>query len=133
MEEDAARAYRLEPEDSPWRSLCCLLAGTAHWSSAAVGRSGPAAREGARRAAVAAPDVHALCLTQLARPRAHAEDREEAAALITRARSQIDRHGLAGSATVALVFAASALVRGHRGRVEDAQSDLQAAIRLQST
>jgi LuxR family maltose regulon positive regulatory protein len=34
---------------------------------------------------------------------------------------------------VALVFAASALVRGHRGRVEDAQSDLEAAMRLQAT
>jgi LuxR family maltose regulon positive regulatory protein len=58
---------------------------------------------------------------------------EEAAGLIARARSQVDRHGLAGSATVAIVFAASALVRGHRGRVEDAQSDLEAALRLEAT
>jgi len=133
MEKDAARAYRLEPEDSPWRSLCCLLAGTAQL---VAGRPDDAVRqleEGARRAAVAAPDVHALCLTQLAVLSLMHEDWEEAAGLITRARSQVDRHGLAGSATVALVFAASALVRGHRGRVEDAQSDLDAAIRLQST
>ena len=93
----------------------------------------PQLETGARRAAVAAPDVHALCLAQLAVLALMEEDWEEAAALITRARSQIDRHGLAGSATVALVFATSALVRGHRGRVEDAQSDLQAAMRLQST
>ena len=29
MGEDAARAYELEPEDSPWRPLCCLLEGVA--------------------------------------------------------------------------------------------------------
>ena len=111
MEEDAAQAYRLEPEDSPWRSLCCMLAGTAQL---VVGRSDEAVRqleEGTRRAAVAAPDVHALCLAQLGVLSLMEEDWEEAAGLITRARSQVDRHGLAGSATVALVFAASALVR----------------------
>jgi LuxR family maltose regulon positive regulatory protein len=133
MEEDAARAYRLEPEDSPWRSLCCMLTGTA---ALVAGRPDEAVRqleEGARRAAVAAPDVHAVCLAQLAVLSLMHEDWEEAAGLVTRARSQIDRHGLAGSATVALVFAASALVRGHRGRIEDAQSDLEAAMRLQAT
>jgi LuxR family maltose regulon positive regulatory protein len=131
MENDAERAYSLEPAESPWRSLCRLLTGTAHL---VVGRRGHAVRqleEGARRAAVVAPDVHALCLTQLAVLALAEEDWEEAAALITRARSQVDRHGLSRSAIVALVFAASAVVRGHRGRVEEAQSDLQEAMRLQ--
>jgi LuxR family maltose regulon positive regulatory protein len=133
MRHDAAEAYALEPEDSPWRSLCCLLTGTAHQL---LGHPDVAVREleeGTRRAAVAAPDVHALCLTQLAVLALTQEDWEEAAALITRARSQVDRHGLAASATVALVFAAAAVVRAHRGRVDDAQSDLQAAVRLQAT
>jgi LuxR family transcriptional regulator, maltose regulon positive regulatory protein len=133
MEQDAARAYRLEPDVSPWRSLCCMLAGTAQLM---VGRHDEAVRqleEGARRAAVVAPDVHALCLAQLGVLALMDEDWEDAAGLITRARSQVERHGLATSATAALVFAASALVRSHRGRVEDAQSDLQAALRLQST
>ena len=133
MDEDAARAYGLEPEDSPWRALCCLLAGTAQL---VTGHSDEAVRhleEGARRAAVAAPDVHALCLAQLGVAELMHDEWEEAAGLIARARSQVDRHGLAGSATVAIVFAASALVRGHRGRVEDAQSDLEAAVRLEST
>jgi LuxR family maltose regulon positive regulatory protein len=133
MEKDAARAYGLEPEDSPRRSVCCLLAGTAQL---VVGRSHEAVRqleEGARRAVVVAPDVHALCLAQLGVLSLANEDWEDAAGLITRARSQVDRHGLAASATVALVFAASALVRGHRGRMEDAQNDLHAAMRLQAT
>jgi LuxR family transcriptional regulator, maltose regulon positive regulatory protein len=133
MEDDAARAYRLEPEDSPWRSVCCMLAGTAQLVVGRLDDAVPQLEEGARRAAVAAPDVHALCLAQLGVLSLMREDWEEAAVLITRARSQVDRHGLAASATVALVFAASGLVRGHRGRVEDAQSDLQAALRLQST
>ena len=132
MQHDAERAYALEPEDSQWRSRCCLLAGTA---DALAGRRDAAVRQleqGARRAAVAAPDVHALCLTQLAVLALSEEDWEQAAVLVTRARSQIDRHRLAGSATVALVFAASAVVRAHRGRVDDAQSDLRAAMQLQS-
>ena len=132
MESDAERAYSLEPVESPWRSLCRLLTGTAHL---VVGRQDHAIRqlgEGARRAAVVAPDVHALCLTQLAVLALAQEDWEQAAALITRARAQIDRHGLAGSATMALVFAASAVVRAQRGRVEEAQSDLHEAMRLQS-
>jgi LuxR family maltose regulon positive regulatory protein len=133
MQHDAAAAYALEPDDSPWRSLCCLLAGTAH---ALLGCRDEAVREleeGARRAAVVAPDVHALCLTQLAVLALTQEEWEEAAALITRARSQVDRHRLGASATVALVFAASAVVRAHRGRVDEAQGDLQAAMRLQAT
>jgi LuxR family transcriptional regulator, maltose regulon positive regulatory protein len=133
MRHDAATAYALEPEDSPWRSSCCLLAGSAHLL---LGHRDAAVREleeGARRAAVAAPDVHALCLTQLAVVALTEDDWEEAAALVTRARAQVDRHRLAASATVALVFAAAAVVRAHRGRVDDAQTDLQAAVCLQST
>ena len=130
MANDAEQAYALEPEESPWRSLCRLLTGTAHL---VAGNRNDAVRqlaEGARCAAVVAPDVHALCLTQLAVLAIAQEDWEEAAALVTRARSQVDRHGLAASATVALVFAASAVVRAHRGRVEEAQSDLHEAMRL---
>jgi LuxR family maltose regulon positive regulatory protein len=132
MRADADSAYALEPEESPWRSLCCLLSGTA---DQVAGRDDAALlhlEEGARRAAVVAPDVHALCLTQLAVLALDQEDWEGAAGLIARARSQIDRHDLAGSAVVALVFAASALVRAHRGRIDDAHSDLQTALRLQS-
>jgi LuxR family maltose regulon positive regulatory protein len=132
MRADAERAYALEHEDSPWRSLSRLLSGTAHL----IAGRGDAAlvhlEEGARRAAVVAPDVHALCLAQLAVLAVGQDDWEGAAGLITRARAQIDRHDLGGSATMALVFATSALVRAYRGRVDDAQSDLETALRLQS-
>jgi LuxR family transcriptional regulator, maltose regulon positive regulatory protein len=133
MRHDAEAAYALEPDESPWRSLSCLLAGTADQLS---GRREEAVRnlqQGARRAAVAAPDVHALCLTQLAVLALTEEDWEEAAALTSRARSQVDRHGLANSAPAALVFGASAVVRAHRGRVDEAQRDRRAATRLKAT
>ncbi len=132
MQHDAEAAYALEPEPSAWRSLCCLLTGTAHQL---LGRREEAVRElerGARLAAVAAPDAHALCLTQLAVLALTEDDWEAAAALSARARAQVDRHGLANSATVALVFAASAVVRAQRGRVDEARSDLDAALRLQA-
>jgi LuxR family maltose regulon positive regulatory protein len=132
MRGDAENAYALEQEQSPWRSLCCLLAGTAHQLAGEDDAAFLQLEEGARRAAVVAPDVHALCLTQLAVLALEHDDWEAAAGLIARARSQIDRHDLAGSATVALVYAASALVRAHRGRIDDAHSDLEAALRLQS-
>jgi LuxR family transcriptional regulator, maltose regulon positive regulatory protein len=132
MRDDAERAYALEREDSPWRGLCCLLAGTAEQIAGHPDTAVERLEEGARHAAVVAPDVHALCLTQLAVLAIDQEDWEGAAGLVTRARSPIDRHDLAGSATVALVFATSALVRAHRGRVDDAHGDLQVALRLQA-
>jgi LuxR family maltose regulon positive regulatory protein len=56
---------------------------------------------------------------------------EPAAALVTRARAQVERHGL-DYAAMALVFAVSALVRAQRGRVDPARSDLREATRLRS-
>jgi LuxR family transcriptional regulator, maltose regulon positive regulatory protein len=132
MRADAARARDLAPEGSPGRAMCCLLAGTA---AQLVGDEGDAVtqlEEGAYRAAVSAPDVHALCLTQLALPALAREDWEEAGALVTRARAQVERHGLGGYPSSALVLAASALVRAHRGRVEGAQRDLGTARDLRA-
>jgi LuxR family maltose regulon positive regulatory protein len=57
---------------------------------------------------------------------------EEAAALIARARSQVERYGLRAYATSAPVFAVSALVRARRGRVHEARDDLREAVRLQA-
>jgi LuxR family transcriptional regulator, maltose regulon positive regulatory protein len=132
MRSDAERAYRGQPEDGPWRSLCSLVAGTAARllgdASAATARL----EEGARRAAVSAPQVQALCLAELAVLAFQRDDWEGAAGLVTRARSQVDRHGLGRYGTTALVFAASAVIRAHRGRVDAARADLQEAVRLQA-
>ena len=130
MSADAERAYAREPEASPWRASFCLLGGTA---ALLTGRPDDAAGrllQGAHRAAVTAPDVHAACLTQLAVGALAREDWEEAAEHVTRARAQVTRNALGDYPTAALVFAVSAIVRAHRGRVEAAQTDFHAARRL---
>jgi LuxR family transcriptional regulator, maltose regulon positive regulatory protein len=132
MRADALDAYELAPDGHPSRAMCCLLAGTA---AQLAGDDLDAVRqiqEGAHRAAVTAPDVHALCLTQLAVPALAQGDWEAAGALVTRARAQVDRYGLGAYPLVALVLAASALVRAHRGRVEEAQRDLRDARDLRA-
>jgi LuxR family maltose regulon positive regulatory protein len=131
MRADAEQAHELAPEGSPVRATACLLAGTA---ALLAGDDDDAAllEAGAHRAAVSAPDVHALCLTQLALPLLAREAWEEAGGLVTRARAQVTRHGLDRYPTSALVLAASALVRAHRGRVEGARRDLEDALELRA-
>ena len=117
---------------SAGRALCALLAGSAR--QLAGDREGAAAalEAGARCAAVSAPAIHALCLAELAVLALDEDDWELAAGLVTRARAQVDRHGLADHAAMALVLAVSALVRARRGRVDAAHSDLRDAARLQA-
>jgi LuxR family transcriptional regulator, maltose regulon positive regulatory protein len=79
---------------------------------------------------VSAPHIHALCLTQLALIALDEDDPEGAAGLITRARSQVARYGLARYPTTALALAVSALVRVQRGRVEEAHADATEAAAL---
>ena len=129
--DDAERGVRARARGEPAAGDCPPAR---RHGGPARGRDDEAVRqlqEGARRAAVTAPDVHALCLTQLALAAIAEEDWEEATELVTRARAQVERYGLAAYPTAALVFATSALVRAHRGRVEAAQQDFQTARRLQ--
>ena len=114
------------------RALCALIDGMARQREGDRDGAAAALEAGARGAAVSAPAIHALCLAELAVLALDADDWELAAALVTRARAQVDRHGLADHAALALVFAVSALVRAQRGRVDAAQSDLRDAVRLQS-
>jgi LuxR family maltose regulon positive regulatory protein len=130
MRRDAVSSREPLPQDSPWRSLSLLLEGVAtHLQGDAV-----AARrqleEGARQGAIVAPVVQALCLSQLALIAIDDGDWERAHLLAARARSQVERVGLDGHPTCALVFAVSALVRAHRERVEDAQADRRRAAEL---
>jgi LuxR family maltose regulon positive regulatory protein len=130
MLDDLALARGLACDDGLWHALRCFVSGTAKHLLGLPDDARVELEEGARRAAVTAPQVHALCLAKLAVLSLEAEDWEHAAALITRARAQVDRHALGRYPTTALVFAASAAVRAHRGRVESAQDDLQDADRL---
>jgi len=115
-----------------WRALCRLLQGMALHTAGETEPAAAALEEAARGAAVPAPAIHALCLGELAAVAAESEDWERAGVLVARARAQVDRYALGDHAVMALVFAASALVHAHRGRVDDARADLNEATGLQA-
>jgi LuxR family transcriptional regulator, maltose regulon positive regulatory protein len=130
MAEDAARAYELEPEDSPWRPICCLLEGVGRHLAGDREGAEPILEEGVRRGAVAAPNIQTLCLAQLALGACERDDWETAAAFIARAVAQVEHYALRDYPTSALVFAVSAAVRARRGRVDEAQAHAREATRL---
>jgi LuxR family transcriptional regulator, maltose regulon positive regulatory protein len=133
MYEDAAWAYELLPDGAAGRAFACFLKGVA---SHLLGTRDEATRqleEGARTAAVLAPQLHALCLAELAVLALERADWDEVAELSTRAWAQVDRYGLRSAPTTALVLAVSAVARAHRWRVKEAQRDLQDAARLLAT
>jgi LuxR family maltose regulon positive regulatory protein len=133
MYEDAAWAYELLPDGAAGRAFASFLEGVA---SHLLGNRDEATRqleEGARTAAVLAPQLHALCLAERAVLALEHEDWDEVAELSTRARAQVDRYGLRSAPTTALVLAVSSVARAHRGRIEEAQRDLQDAARLLAT
>jgi len=130
MAEDAARAYALALDDSPWRAPACLLAGVAAHLTGDRAQALGRLQEGARRAAVAAPAVQVLCLAQLALLAIDEADWDAAEALAARARAQVERVGLADAPICALALAVSARVRAQRGRADQAQADRREALRM---
>ena len=132
MRADAVWAYELEPADSPWRGLCCLLEGVGLHLTGRRDAAEARLDEGVRRAAVAAPNVQTLCLAQLALLAAEREDWEAGAAYSSRALAQIGHYGLEAHPTSALAFAAAAAIGARRGRVEDAQEASRCARRMLS-
>ncbi len=130
MGEDAARAYGLLLEDSPWRASCCFLRGTA---ALLIGEDNEAARhleEGAARGAVLAPDAGSLCLAQLAILAAGRDETDVAFDFAQRARSVVEEHGLSKHPTSALVFAAHAAASMHERRVDEAKAAVSQCLRL---
>ena len=130
MRDDAARAYALEPPDSPWRAPCCLLEGVALHLTGDREAAERRLEEGVRRAAVAAPNVQTLCLAQLALLAAEREDWEAGAGYVARAVAQVGHYGLEAHPTTALVFAAQAVVDARRGRIAEARDALTTGRRL---
>lgn len=130
MGADAARAYDLEPEDSPWRPICCLVEGVSLHLTGDDLTAEVRLLEGVRRATVAAPNIQTLCLAQLASMTARRHDLERAAGFSERASAQVEHYALRAYPTSALVFAVSAEIRARRGRVEEAQRDADEAHRL---
>jgi LuxR family maltose regulon positive regulatory protein len=128
--EQVAEARRLLPEKNGALTLACLLEGTADDLRGHTERARTSLEEGARRGAAAAPGVQALCLTQLALMACDDDDREKAEVLAARAKAQLERVGLGGYPTCALVYAVCADLEARAGRIETAQEDAGDAKRL---
>jgi LuxR family maltose regulon positive regulatory protein len=126
----ALAAAELAPPEHPGISMCHLLAGT----GLRLGGRREEARQqlgvGVRRAAVGAPHVQVLCLTQLALIAVEDDDWHLAEALAARTRAQIERSGLGDYTTAALAFAISAFVRSRRGAEPEAVADLRQGLLL---
>ena len=128
--EGALLAYGDQPDDSPWRAVCCLLMGVASHLTGDREQAEEQLRAGMRRGAATAPGIRALCLAQLALLAFDHGDSDEGVALAARARRQADQEALSSQGTSALIFAVSALGSAQLGQVEQARLDAQTAIRL---
>jgi LuxR family transcriptional regulator, maltose regulon positive regulatory protein len=132
MARDAARAYELEDEDSPWRPIFSLLQGVADHLTGDREQAREHLEDGIHRSSVAAPPIETLCLSQLAMITVEEGDLELGVGLVARAVSQIERHGLSSYPTSALTFAVSADVRSHAGQVDQGKRDARKAAHLLS-
>jgi LuxR family transcriptional regulator, maltose regulon positive regulatory protein len=126
----AARAYELEENDSPWRSICCLFQGVADHLTGDREQAREHLEEGIHRSAISSPNVETLCLSQLAMITVEEGDWDSGVDLIVRAIRQIERHGLSSYSTSALTFAVSADVCSHVGRVDEGKRDARKAAHL---
>ena len=131
MRDDARTAAELlRPASGAAHALACFLEGVADHLLGDRERAAQRLAEGARHAAVLAPQIHALCLAQLAALALERDDWEEVTELSARARGQAEHHGLRTTPTAALVFAVSAVARARRGRIEEGRADLRCATVL---
>jgi LuxR family maltose regulon positive regulatory protein len=132
MRRHAVRAYELEDNDSPWRSICCLYRGVADHLTGDREQAREHLEDGIHRSAVAAPNVETLCLSQLAMITVEEGDWDRGVDLVARAVGQIERHSLSSYPTSALIFAVSADVRSHAGHVDEGKRDARKAAHLLS-
>jgi LuxR family transcriptional regulator, maltose regulon positive regulatory protein len=125
MRGDVVGSYALLPDDSPWRSICRLIEGTALYLAGHREHAGTVLEDGARRGAATAPHVETLCLAQLVLLALDDDDLDSAALLADRSLAAAEHHGLNEYPTSALLFAAAALVRARRGHSADATRNVK--------
>lgn len=131
MRKDAARAYELESDNSPWRTLCCFLDGVAQHLAGDRDAARRRLEEGASRAALAnVPQMHALCLAQLAVLARDDPDGRDGGSQAVHAKSQVEHSGLSDYPTMALVLAAAADHHAQHGQVEEAATEMSQALGL---
>lgn len=132
MSTDSTAAAALMPNDSPWRSLCCLLDGSGLLFRNENDEAQRSLGEGARRGSISAPNVQGLCLAQLAMLSIDKGDWHQAERYASQSRSQVNRAGLIGYPMMSLALAVSSLLRAHSGMVDKAAEDLRIACSLLS-
>jgi LuxR family maltose regulon positive regulatory protein len=130
MGEAAGRALECEPVDSPWRPIWLFVRGTALHLVGDHAAAMPLLEQGADVSAAAAPTVTCLCLAQASMIAIEQEDWHGAVELTDRSRRVIEERGLGSYPISALAFAASAAVRAHQGRADEAKQDLRVGIDL---
>jgi LuxR family transcriptional regulator, maltose regulon positive regulatory protein len=130
MGRQARDALATLPEDSSWVGLACLLQGVASHLAADRERARELLEDGARRSAAGSPSIQALCLAQLGLLAVERRDWASAESLAARAKAQVERSGTGDYPTSALVYALSAEVDAHLGRVEVSRAAADQATRL---
>ncbi|HEY3728832.1 MAG TPA: LuxR C-terminal-related transcriptional regulator [Solirubrobacteraceae bacterium] len=130
MARTATRAYRLEPDHSRWRPICCLLRGVA--AHLAGDRQGARRllEEGVEGSVPGVPIINSLCLAQLALIAIEQDDWDDAGELAERAAAIVEPRLLNACPLSALVFAAAAATRARQGRIDEAKRDLGHATNL---
>ena len=130
MRQAATRGYELEPDDSPWRPLFCLLRGVAEHLIGDHAAALALLEEGADLSGAAEPLVATLCLAVSAMIAIEQSDWDLAEELTDRADNLVEECALATCPIVALVYAASAAARAHGDRADEAKRDLRRGVDL---
>jgi LuxR family maltose regulon positive regulatory protein len=130
MRRVAGCAYQLEADDSPWRGVLCLLRGAAEHLLGDSRSSVATLQRGAELSGMTAPSVACLCLSVQVMIAVEQEDWDGADELTDRANRLLETAGLDAYPLSALAYAASAAVRAHQGRVDQAKHDLRRGIEL---
>jgi LuxR family maltose regulon positive regulatory protein len=130
MGSDAGKVLALKAPDSVWRGAANFYLGVSKHllgdSEAAV----PVLRDAARLTAAESPIIQSLALAQLAMIAHEDDDPKAAAQLVSAARGQVDRCGLAEFPAMTLVYAIESMVLALEGRSGKALAGLTAGCRL---
>jgi LuxR family maltose regulon positive regulatory protein len=130
MGADAAGALQLSAPDSVWRGAATFYLGVStHILGDPAGAVGPL-RDAVRLTAVASPVIQSLARAQLSLISLDGGEREEAIRLISEARSQVDRCGLARYPAMVLVYSSEALICAREGLTGRSLQSLEAGHEL---
>jgi LuxR family maltose regulon positive regulatory protein len=130
MRDEAILAQRLEPHESPWRALACLLEGIGRDLMDDPRGARALLEEGVHRAGRLQPAVAARCLSRLAVLALEEDSWDRATELALRARDLAERRDLRDHPSMAAVYPAAALVLARGGRAQEAKGDILHSERL---